>query len=308
MSWDQEKVSFVDVKAKGVAYAACRIFIGLGLLIVASSVIPFAGEENWRWHLRTLFPAIGLIFVGGLSLFHLTQHYAQRLFHTHEEIIQAQMEILRRLMIASEYRDGNTRQHTNRVGKYSEEIALAYGMSAGDAKLLGLAAQLHDIGKVGIPDAVLLKPGMLDSMERMMMQEHVNIGGRLLEGGNTKLMQLCAEIVWAHHERWDGKGYPAQVAGEDIPLAGRIVAVADVFDALSSVRPYKDSWSLDDAAEEIVSQAGSHFDPKVVEAFTRALPALKTLAVRLADNAAPDFEALPEPTREEIREILKRAA
>jgi len=138
-----------------------------------------------------------------------------------------------------------------------------------------LASQLHDIGKVGIPDSILLKPGPLTPEERARMQQHVEIGVKILDGGRTRLVQLAESIARTHHERWAGGGYPSNLKGREIPVEGRIAALCDVFDALVSRRPYKDAWSLGEAVAEIEKEAGQHFDPEVVEAFRRAMPAIQ---------------------------------
>lgn len=180
---------------------------------------------------------------------------------------EAQVEILERLALAAEYRDDNTGQHTRRVGHYAALIAQALGMSAGWVELIRRAAPLHDVGKIGIPDAILLKPDLLSDHEFDRVKAHTTIGVSILSGSRFALLKLAEEIALTHHERWDGGGYPAGLKGNQIPLAGRIVAVADVFDALTCDRPYKGCWSIDEAAAEIERQSGRQFDPMVVRAF-----------------------------------------
>ena len=157
------------------------------------------------------------------------------------------------------------------MGKSAALIARALDWPEARASILGVAARLHDVGKIGIPDAVLLKPAKLTASEYAHMQTHTLIGARILSGGRSDLLQLAEEIARTHHERWDGAGYPLGLRGEDIPLAGRIVAVADVFDALTQARPYKDAWTPEQALAEIAAQAGSHFDPAVVAVATKVL-------------------------------------
>ena len=144
------------------------------------------------------------------------------------------------------------------------------GLDAGEVDLIRQAAPLHDIGKLGVPDAILLKPGPLDAAERARMQTHADIGRRILGGSLSPVLRLAEEIAHTHHERWDGAGYPRGLAGDAIPLVGRIVAVADVFDALTHARPYKPAWPADRAFAELCAQAGRQFDPGVVNAFAVA--------------------------------------
>ncbi|MFC5849670.1 HD-GYP domain-containing protein [Deinococcus petrolearius] len=182
------------------------------------------------------------------------------------ELAQAQYEVVTRLAVAAEYRDGTTGDHTRRVGLISANLARALGWPEARAELLGIAARLHDVGKMGIPDSILLKSGKLEQSEFTQMQTHTLIGATILSGGHSELLQLAEEIALTHHERWDGTGYPHQLAGPQIPQSGRIVAVADVYDALTQIRPYKAAWSHQQALQELRTQAGLHFDPEVVEA------------------------------------------
>jgi PAS domain S-box-containing protein len=179
----------------------------------------------------------------------------------------ARLEVLQRLAIASEYRDDDTHQHTERVGRTAALIALQLGLSEETAAVMRHAAPLHDIGKVGIPDSILLKPGKLSPDEISLMQEHTGIGARILADGKFAVVRLAQEIALSHHERWDGTGYPNGLYREAIPLSGRIVAVADVFDALTHDRPYKRAWSIDEAVAEIYRLSAYHFDPEAAYAF-----------------------------------------
>ena len=191
------------------------------------------------------------------------------------ELARAQHEVVTRLAMAAEYRDDTTGEHTRRVGRASARIARALGWSEERAGVLGIAARLHDVGKIGIPDVVLLKPGKLDTEQFSQMQTHTLIGARILSGGRSELLRLAEEIALTHHERWDGKGYPYGLSGEQIPMSGRIVAVADVFDALTQTRPYKRAWTPLEAMREITAQTGHHFDPKVIETATAVLASLE---------------------------------
>jgi PAS domain S-box-containing protein len=183
------------------------------------------------------------------------------------ELDEARADTLQRLAVAAEYRDDDTFQHTERVGISSAEIAYRLGLSAEQIELLREAAPLHDVGKLAIPDRILLKPGKLSPQEYEVMKTHAGLGARLLSGSGSPVLQMAAVIAESHHERWDGTGYPNGRAREAIPLVGRVVAVADVFDALTHDRPYKSAWSVEQAIEEIQRGAGSQFDPCVAAAF-----------------------------------------
>ena len=184
-----------------------------------------------------------------------------------QDLERAQLETLQRLALAAEYRDDDTGLHTKRVGLIASCIAEELGLPSNQVDLILQAAPLHDVGKIGITDAILLKPDKLTDEEFATMQQHTVIGAGMLSGSTSPWLQLAEQIALSHHERWDGKGYPAGLAGKDIPLVGRIVAVADVFDALTHERPYKKAWQEDAAKAEIESKVGSQFDEHVVKAF-----------------------------------------
>lgn len=190
----------------------------------------------------------------------------------------------------AEYRDPETGLHTQRMAHYSRLIAQHLGLPADAQQLLFDAAPLHDVGKVGIPDSILLKPGRLTPDEFETMKTHSSIGHQALVVGHSQLMQMAATIAISHHEKFDGSGYPAGLVGEAIPLAGRIVAVADVFDALTSARPYKPAWPVERALQLLRDGAGSHFDPACVQAFMAQLDAVLATKARLDDPAhTPDL-------------------
>jgi PAS domain-containing protein len=176
--------------------------------------------------------------------------------------------------MAAEYRDDETRQHTRRVGIAAGLLAAELGLDAATAEIIEKIAPLHDLGKIGIPDAILLKPGRLDDGELAVMRTHAAIGAEILAGSQSPLLESAAEIALSHHERWDGSGYPQGLGGEDIPVSGRIVALVDAFDAMTHDRPYKQAMPIAEAVAEVRRCAGSHFDPRVVEAFERLDPDL----------------------------------
>jgi two-component system response regulator RpfG len=183
------------------------------------------------------------------------------------EVREREKETLLRLARAGEFRDEETGYHLIRMARYSRLIANALGLDRDEAETVELAAPLHDIGKIGIPDQILLKPAKLDAAEWQVMQRHPVIGHEILKGSASKYVRMGALIALGHHEKYDGSGYPNGLVGDHIPLCARIVAVADVYDALTSVRPYKSAWSSDEALEFVASQAGRHLDPRLVEAF-----------------------------------------
>ncbi|WP_058051044.1 two-component system response regulator [Janthinobacterium sp. Ant5-2-1] len=202
-----------------------------------------------------------------------------------DELKETRLQIVQRLGLAAEYKDNETGLHVIRMSHYARLLGVAAGMDEAAADDLLHAAPMHDVGKIGIPDRILQKPGKLDADEWAVMQTHARIGGDIIgehaEGG---MLALAREIALAHHEKWDGSGYPNGLAGETIPLAGRIVAVADVFDALTSVRPYKREWSVIDAVGYLQEQKGSHFDARLVELFVEELPAIDAIRLRWAEQ------------------------
>lgn len=207
------------------------------------------------------------------------QELEQRVAERTRSLQEAQLEIVARLALVGDYRDDETGDHCRRVAEMSYELAIRVGVPPKEAELIRLAAPLHDIGKVGIPDAVIRKPARLTDEEFREIQTHTTIGASILEGSRSDVLRMAYTIAISHHERWDGRGYPNGLAGESIPLPGRIVSVADVFDALSNPRPYKESWPVPKALEEIVRCSGTQFDPAVVAALQSVLA---TAPLRLA--------------------------
>jgi len=183
------------------------------------------------------------------------------------ELEQARLETLQRLALAAEYRDDDTHQHTERVGHASMLIARQLGLPDQMVQTIRDAAPLHDVGKLGVSDGLLLKPGELTAQEFQIMQQHTMVGAVILAGSSSCVLQMAEQIALTHHERWDGSGYPDGLAGEDIPLTARITALADAFDAMTHARPYKDAEPVDVVLAEIRRSSGTHFDPAVVTAF-----------------------------------------
>ncbi|OOG24230.1 two-component system response regulator [Thioalkalivibrio denitrificans] len=198
------------------------------------------------------------------------------------ELWRTRLQVVQRLGMAAEYRDEETGNHILRMSHTASLLARSVGWSETSCELLLHASPMHDIGKIGIPDAILLKPGRLDPQEWEIMKSHTVIGGRLLDGDDSDLMGMAREIALSHHERWDGGGYPRGLSGTDIPQAGRIVAVADVFDALTSERPYKQAWPVEEAVAYMRDNRGGHFDPELVDAFLRELDGVLEIRQRFA--------------------------
>ena len=201
-----------------------------------------------------------------LALQDHNQLLEDRVLERTDQLEKAKSELLERLALAAEYRDDVTGRHIQRVGRTAAQVAASLGWPSADVGLIERAAALHDVGKIGIPDKILLKATRLTPGEFQLMKRHTAIGGRILSGSSSPSLRLAEEIALYHHERWDGRGYEGLV-GEQIPLSGRIVAIADVYDALVHDRPYKKAWPVDRALDEITAQRGVQFDPDVVDAF-----------------------------------------
>ena len=201
-----------------------------------------------------------------------------------DELQKTRLQIIQCLGRAAEYRDNETGLHVIRMSHYARILALAAGFSQRFADELFNAAPMHDIGKIGTPDAVLLKPGKLDQDEWMLMQQHVLMGAEILGEHDSPLLQMARTIALYHHEKYDGSGYPHQIAGSAIPVEARIVAIADVFDALTSVRPYKKAWTVEEALALLEKEKGKHFDPELVDLFIAQLPAMLEIKERYAET------------------------
>jgi putative two-component system response regulator len=222
---------------------------------------------------KPINPAIVLARVKSqLMLYSQNRELDRRVAERTRQLKQTRLQIIQRLGRAAEYKDNETGMHVLRMSHYSRLLAEATGASDDWVELLFNAAPMHDIGKIGIPDRVLLKPGKLDAQEWEIMKLHTVYGAQIMGKHESELIQMASEVALTHHERWDGGGYPNGLAGEAIPLAGRIVAIADVFDALTSQRPYKKAWTVDAAATLIRDAAGQHFDPGLARVFLERLP------------------------------------
>jgi putative two-component system response regulator len=222
-----------------------------------------------------------------LQLQNQNERLEERVRDRTEELEEARVEILERLARAAEFRDDNTGRHTQRVGHLSALLATALDLPPDDVQTLRRAAPLHDVGKIGIPDAVLLKEGRLTGPEFRLMKTHTTMGARILSGSRVPLLQLGEVIALTHHERWDGKGYPHGLRGDEIPLTGQIVAVADVFDSLTHERLYKRKWSFEETLAHLETEAGLQFAPVVCRAFLRLAREGHIPGVSMARAAEP---------------------
>lgn len=198
----------------------------------------------------------------------------------------AHLDTLHRLALAAEYKDEGTGAHIQRIGSYAALLARQLNLPPKDVELVRLASPLHDVGKVGIPDAILLKPGKLTEEERRRVEQHTVIGGHILSGSSSDVLRAAEVIAMTHHERWDGRGYPNRLADEGIPLWGRICAVADVFDALTTVRPYKPAFSNEQSLMILWEESGTHFDPRLIELFFQHLDEVMAIQVQYQEIEA----------------------
>ena len=253
---------------QGIVLPVAAPVLGLLAAAAAAALVTVAGELAMRAHLSRYNAQ-------------LEAEVKQRT----AALLTSQLEVVRRLAQAAELRDDDTGEHIDRMSEMCGDVARELGFSDFDADLLRHASALHDIGKIGVPDHILLKPGRLTDEEFDVMREHVVAGAELLTGSDAPVLQLAEVVARTHHEKWDGTGYPAKLRGDAIPLPGRIAAVCDVFDALTHERPYKSAWTLADACAEIVRCRGSHFDPQIADAFL-AVVERQYGAAALAQRAA----------------------
>ena len=220
------------------------------------------------------------------------------------DLEQSQYEILERLARAAEIRDDDTGRHTQRVGELSGKLAAAAGLPARIVDLIRHAAPLHDVGKIGIPDEILRKPGNLTRNEMAVMRTHTTIGAQILSGGQSELVSMAERIALGHHEWWNGTGYPHEVAGADIPIESRIVGLADFIDALSHRRPYRDAWSMEKVLDEAKKRSGTHFDPNLVEKLI-ASAAYRRVSITPATAGPPVANAEVERISDRVRKFSR---
>lgn len=202
-----------------------------------------------------------------------------------DELLDSRLQVVQRLGRAAEYKDNETGMHVMRMSHYAKELALAYGLTEQQSEILLHAAPMHDIGKIGIADSIMLKPGKLTEEEFTTMKQHPEIGAEIIgDCGDSLLLKVAKSVSLTHHEKWDGSGYPNGLAGKDIPIEGRICALADVFDALTSKRPYKEAWSVEDTVTFLQSQKGKHFEPKLVDLLIAILPKILEIKMTFKDE------------------------
>jgi putative two-component system response regulator len=216
----------------------------------------------------------------------------QKLVCAHEELQSSYLDTIHRLVLATEYKDEDTGDHIIRIGRFCTLLARQFGLPEKEVQDIGYAAPMHDIGKIGIPDQILLKPGKLTAREFEIMKTHTTIGGQILAKSKSEIIQCAQEIAVTHHERWDGTGYPKGLSGDRIPLTGRIVALADTFDALTNKRPYKPPYPLDLALQIMRKEKGAQFDPELLELFMKnidSIVAIKTDVEDIKHGGLSDF-------------------
>jgi len=222
-----------------------------------------------------------------LALYDQTRELERMVQQRTRELSMSRQQIIRRLSRAAEYRDDETGNHVLRVAHSSRLIAQAYGLGAKASSIIFSTAPMHDVGKIGISDSILRKTGKLNNAEWELMRQHPFMGAEIIGTHENEMLKMARIIALTHHERWDGQGYPSQLKGEDIPLAGRIVAIADVFDALLSVRPYKEAFSFEKSIDIMNCEDGSHFDPTLMAAFRRALPEIQKIKEDYSEEKGP---------------------
>lgn len=218
-----------------------------------------------------------------LALYNQKRELLKEVMVKTHELNESRLDVIKKLGIAVEYKDRGTGMHVARMGEYCYNIARAYGLNEQESKLIANASPMHDIGKIGIPDNIILKPGKLDEREWEIMKEHCLIGANIIGEQHNKLMKAAYIISLQHHEKWDGLGYPYGLKGEEISIYARIVAIADVFDALISNRPYKKAWPLDRAINYIVEESGGQFDPEVISSFKNTLSEIHRISKKYHD-------------------------
>jgi len=234
---------------------------------------------------KPISPAIVLTCVQThLALYDQNRALEQKVNERTAELQNTRLEIVRRLGRAGEFKDNETGMHVIRMSNYSYALAKAIGLSESDAGMILTASPMHDIGKIGTPDKVLLKPDKLDDNEWNVMQQHPAMGAEIIGQHDSEMLNMAREIASFHHEKYNGRGYPNGLKGNDIPLAARIVAIADVFDALTTERPYKKAWTTEDAINLLKEEAGEHFDPDLVDKFVEIMPQILEMKEKYAEK------------------------
>ncbi len=271
-------------------------FVG-GVILVEMTNLIFSFCRNLKLHFNNQNTSMEAVSNGNLDqhvmissqdefavMGRYTNYMIEMLKERNRQLEKTRQEIIQRLGRAAEYRDNETGMHVVRMSHFSEALAKKANLSKEQCDLILQASPMHDVGKIGIPDNVLLKPGKLVGEEWTKMQTHVEVGASILSGSDSKLMQLAEEIAATHHEKYDGTGYPKGLKGEEISIEGRIVPICDVFDALTSERPYKKAWTVEDAMELIKKEKGKHFDPDLVDHFVSILPEILDIKERYSEN------------------------
>jgi putative two-component system response regulator len=295
------------VRAYEIAGQPQRALVYLREMMVATRQVQ---QENALNHIKIHLEHLGKVSEGMASDEHrlARQEAALRGKVAEQELFRSRIEMLERLAVTAELRDDSTGEHSYRVGKLSGLLAEEFGCDDDTCFMIELAARLHDIGKIGVPDAILLKPDKLNDAERQIMRTHTTVGAELLSKSNIPHMQMAEEIARHHHEWWDGSGYPGNLSGTALPLAARITALADVYDALTHKRPYKQAWPIDAALAEIAKLKGSQFDPELTDHFLVLVDKLRALHPDLdaylgkAAQSSPFLQA-----RSRIWETLRRS-
>ncbi len=276
--------------SRAAMVVASRVLIVFGLFAIlwtagAGPVLDSVFGKDFGFNFRRAIEFVGFVFITSVLMFLALWSTTKELVAAKRKLRDSERELVRRLGQAAEWRDDETGDHTLRVGEYCAAIAQSFGWRKADCEAIRVAAMLHDIGKIGIPDFVMVKTGELSPEERQLIQAHTLMGSDILADSQVPLLQMAQRIASSHHERWDGSGYPYSLVATEIPMEGRIAALADVFDALTSKRRYKDAWTFDQAVKEIKEQSGKHFDPDVVSAFVSALPIIKSIYDRYQSTA-----------------------
>jgi len=251
-----------------------------GVATLAARIGAFSGEHNLGWKNisesgqersapRPLGDNQALLFARDLNRTYIAMKTAHKRLH------QSYLDTLHCLVLASEFKDGDTGSHLKRIGQYSIMIAEKLGLSKETVEQIGWASPMHDIGKIGIPDRILMKKDKLTKSEYAVMKTHTLIGAQILDGSQSEILQIAHNIALSHHEKWNGQGYPLSLRGDVIPLEGRIVALADFFDALTSRRPYREAFPVDTVVDMVRRERGRHFDPRIVDVFLEELDKFK---------------------------------